>query len=53
MKFGATGRHVSPDESGIFRNDNQMGSVEICDTGFGTHGITPEECENRNDRDRH
>ena len=53
MKFGATGRHVSPDENGIFRNDNQIGSIEICDTGFGTHGITPEECENRNDRDRH
>ena len=47
MKFGATGRHVSPDENGIFRNDNQVGSVEICDTGFGTHGITPEECEQR------
>ena len=47
MKFGATGRHVSPDENHIFRNDNQTGSVEICDTGFGTHGITPEECEQR------
>ena len=47
MKFGATGRHVSPDENGIFRNDDQIGSVEICDAGFGTHGITPEECEQR------
>ena len=47
MKFGATGRHVSPDGHGIFSNDNQTGSVEICDTGFGTHGITPEECEQR------
>ena len=47
MKFGATGRHVSPDENGIFRNDDQIGSVEICDAGFGIHGITPEECEQR------
>ena len=44
MKFGG---HVSPDENHIFENDNQAGSVEICDTGFGTHGIAPEECEQR------
>ena len=47
IKFGSTGRHVSPDENNIFKNDGQDGSVEICDTGFGTHGITPEECEQR------
>ena len=45
MKFG--GRNVSPDETGIFRHDNRIGSVEICDTGFGTHRATPEECEQR------
>ena len=33
LKLGA--RHVSPDENGIFRTDKQMGSVEICDTGWG------------------
>ena len=40
MKFG--GRHVSPDENGIFKPDSQVGSVEICDTGWGG-----EECEQR------
>ena len=47
MKFGSTGRHVSPDGSNIFKNEGQIGSVEICDTGFGTRKITPEECEER------
>ena len=47
LKFGG-GRNVSPDENGIFKNDNQTGSVEICDTGWGTNNrITPEECEER------
>ena len=45
MKFG--GRHVSPDENGIFNPDSQVGSVEICDTGWGRNQITPEECEQR------
>ena len=45
MKFG--GRHVSPDENGIFKSDSQVGSVEICDTGWGRNQITPEECEQR------
>ena len=46
LKFG--GRHVSPDENGIFKTEKQMGSVEICDTGWGTaNKITPEECEQR------
>ena len=49
LKFGG-GRNVSPDENGIFKNDNQTGSVEICDTGWGTNNrITPEECEERLD----
>ena len=41
------GRHVSPDEAGIFKPDSQTGSVEICDTGWGKNQITPEECEQR------
>ena len=40
MKFG--GRNVSPDENNIFKSNEQVGSVEICDTGFGRPGITPE-----------
>ena len=43
----STGRHISPDENGIFKNDGQVGSVEICDTGWGKNQITPEECEQR------
>ena len=46
MKFGG-GRNVSPDENGIFKNDNQTGSVEICDNGWGQNRRTPEECEQR------
>ena len=45
IKIG--GRHVSPDENGIFKNDGQVGSVEICDTGWGKNQIAPEECEQR------
>ena len=45
MKFG--GRNVSPDENNIFRSNEQVGSVEICDTGFGRHGITPEQLEQK------
>ena len=46
LKFGS-GRNASPDETGIFQTDNQMGSVEICDNGWGQNRITPEECERR------
>ena len=46
LKFGG-GRNVSPDENGIFKNDNQTGSVEICDNGWGQNRVTPEECEQR------
>ena len=49
MKFGS-GRHFSPDETGIFQTDNQMGSVEICDNGWGQNRITPDECEQRLER---
>ena len=46
LKFGG-GRNVSPDENGIFKTDGQVGSVEICDNGWGKNRITPEECEQR------
>ena len=50
FKMGSTGRHVSPDGNNIFKNESQIGSVEICDTGWGTNNrITPEECEERLD----
>ena len=45
LKFG--GRHVSPDENGIFKTEKQIGSVEICDTGWGKNQITPEELEQK------
>ena len=46
-KFG--GRNVSPDETGIFQPDMQMGSVAICSTGWNDKEsrITPEELEER------
>ena len=46
-KFGSTGRHTPPDD--IFKPDTnlQAGSVEICDTGWGSKQITPEELEER------
>ena len=46
-KFG--GRNVSPDENGIFQQERQFGSVEICDTGWSSkeNRITPEELEER------
>ena len=48
--MGSTGRHVSPDGNNIFKNESQIGSAEICDTGWGTNNrITPEECEERLD----
>ena len=49
MKFGS-GRNVSPDV--IFKPESalQRGSVEICDTGFGSKSITPEELEERIDK---
>ena len=47
LKFGSTGRHISPDENGIFKTDGQVGSVEICNNGWGQNRITPEECKQR------
>ena len=47
LKFGSAGRHVSPDENGIFKTDGQVGSVEICDNGWGQIRIAPEECDQR------
>ena len=46
LKFGG-GRNVSPDENDIFKTDGQVGSVEICDNGWGQNRLTPEECEQR------
>ena len=46
LKFGLC-RIVSPDENGIFNTDGQVGSVEICDNGWGQIRITPEECQQR------
>ena len=50
MKFGGTGRNVSPDE--IFKTDevDQTGSVAICDTGWGQSQVTPEELEDKIDK---
>ena len=47
-EFGG-GRNVSPDETGMFQSDKQIGSVEICDTGWNNkeNRITPEELEER------
>ena len=42
------GRGSTPDD-GIFKEGvvDQIGSVEICDTGWGQKKVTPEECEQR------
>ena len=46
LKFGG-GRNVSPDENGIFKTVGQVGSVDICDNGWGQNRVTSEECEQR------
>ena len=48
INFG--GRNVSPDI--IFKPESalQSGSVEICDTGYGSNRVTPEELEERIDK---
>ena len=45
INFG--GRHVNPDI--IFKPESalQSGSVEICDTGYGSNRVTPEELKER------
>ena len=42
------GRGVSPGD-GILKpkKSHQVGSVEICNTGWGDKGITPEECDEK------
>ena len=49
MKLGSS-RNVSPDV--IFKPESalQHGSIEICDTGFGSNRITPEELDERIDK---
>ena len=49
MKFGSS-RNVSPDV--IFKPESalQHGSIEICNTGFGSNRITPEELDERIDK---
>ena len=41
------GRGATPDGNDIFKQDEQVGSVAICDTGWGKSQITPEEIEER------
>ena len=43
-----SGRGSTPDD-GSFKEGavDQIGSVEICDTGWGQKKVTPEECEQR------
>ena len=39
---------MSPVGKNAFKSNGQVGSVEICDTGWGTNDkIAPEECEER------
>ena len=42
--FKVGNRGTTPDDN-IFKPDEtrQIGSIEICDTGFGKHTITPEQ----------
>ena len=46
--FTVGNRGTTPDDN-IFKPDEtrQIGSIEICDTGFGKHTITPEQNEER------
>ena len=52
LKFGSSGRKLSPDE--IFKaeaeTETQLGSVAICDTGWGQSQVTPEEIEEKIDK---
>ena len=47
MKFGATVDMYHLMKTTYSKMIIKQESVEICDTGFGTHGITPAECEQR------
>ena len=42
------GRGATPDGNDVFKQNSQLGSVEICDTGFGIgRKPTPEENQER------
>ena len=47
MKFGGNGRHHSPDDIFKTEENKQLGSLEICDTGWGSTKVSPEELEER------
>ena len=51
MKTGAVGRlEEEARRTMVFFEEGaveQIGSVEICDTGWGQKEVTPEECEQR------
>ena len=47
MKFGGNGRHQSPDDIFKPEENKQIGSLEICDTGWGSTKVKPEELEER------
>ena len=50
INFGGHGRHQSPDDIFKPEGNKQVGSIEICDTGWGPKIMTPEELEERVDR---
>ena len=47
MKFGSSGRKTSPDDIFKPEENKQLGSLEICDTGWGSTKVKPEELEER------
>ena len=47
IKFGGNGRHQSPDDIFKAEENKQLGSLEICDTGWGSTKVSPEELEER------
>ena len=44
------GRGITPDNNIFKPEENQLGSVAVCDTGWGSKQITPEELEQRVDK---
>ena len=48
FKMGRSGRNTTPDDNIFTPEQNQLGSVAVCDTGWGRgKQITPEELEER------
>ena len=47
FKMGRSGRNTTPDDNIFKPEQNQFGSVAICDTGWGSKQITPEELAER------